>query len=60
MALIALTGIVDFNDVQRLDVGGLEQLVGIGVSAGLLVVLIFGVVGLATSIVGLVQGVRQR
>ncbi len=60
MALIALTGIVDFNNVQRLDVGGLGQLLAIGVSAGLVLVLIFGVVGLTTSIVALVQGVRRR
>ncbi len=34
VAGIALTGVVAVNDVQRLDVGGLKQLVEIGVTAG--------------------------
>ncbi len=60
VACIALTGVVAVNDVQRLDVGGLSQLVAIGVTAGPYLALIVGVVGLITSSVGLGEGVMRR
>ncbi len=60
VACIALTGVVAVNDVQRLDVGGLSQLVEIGVTAGPYLALIVGVVGLITSSVGLGEGVMRR
>ncbi len=60
LAGIALTGVVAVNDVQRRDVGGLNQLVEIGVTAGPYLALIVGVVGLITSSVGLGEGVMRR
>lgn len=60
MALIAIIGIADTSDVQKFDSGIVGSFVDVGVSIGLWLVLIAGIIGLATSIVGLVLGVKRK
>ena len=60
MALLAIIGIADVSDVQKYATGLVGSLVDVGVSVGLWLVMIFGIVGLATSIVALVLGVRRK
>lgn len=60
MALIAIIGIADVSDVQKFSGSFAGSFVEVGVSAGLWLVMIFGIVGLATSIVALVLGVKRK
>jgi hypothetical protein len=56
MLLVALIGIINVADVQQIDIPGAEGIVDIGVSPGLWMVAILGVVGTLSALVALIMG----
>ena len=56
MLLVALIGIINVADVQQIDIPGAEGIVDIGVSPGLWMVTILGVVGTVSALVALIMG----
>jgi hypothetical protein len=56
MLLVALIGIINVADVQQIDIPGAEGIVDIGVSPGLWMVTILGVVGTLSALVALIMG----
>ena len=56
MVLVALIGIINVADVQQIDIPGAEGIVDIGVSPGLWMVTILGVVGTLSALVALIMG----
>ena len=56
MLLVALIGIINVADVQQIDIPGAEGIVDIGVSPGLWMVTILGVVGTLSARVALIMG----
>ena len=60
MLLVALIGIINVADVQQIDIPGAEGIVDIGVSPGLWMVTILGVVGTLSALVALIMGGGSR
>ena len=56
MLLVALVGILNVVNVQQIDIPGAEGIIDIGVSPGLWMVAIVGVVGTLSSLVALIMG----
>ncbi len=56
MLLVALIGIINVADVQQINIPGAEGIVDIGVSPGLWMVTILGVVGTLSALVALIMG----
>jgi hypothetical protein len=56
MLLVALIGIINVADIQQIDIPGAEGIVDIGVSPGLWMVTILGVVGTLSALVALIMG----
>ena len=60
MAIIAAIGVADVSNVQDISIPGLDRLFDVGVSIGLWLILIAGIVGTITGLVALVAWVRGR
>ena len=56
MLLVALVGVGNVVNVQQIDIPGAEGIIDIGVSPGLWMVTILGIVGTITALVALIMG----
>ena len=60
MALIMIIGLADAGDVQNITDTGFGTYLDIGIDGGLLLVVLFGILGTATSIVGLIMRIKKK